>query len=341
MSVNSSALVRFGVYDRCLRNRSKEFTREDIMNELRKEESKTKNKGGREREGIEINVRQFYKDLKMIENEWEIEVLRIRKGHSKIYRYKHPGFSIFAFNPIDSALIKLRDTILVLRQFKGLPSLDFLQDLYNKLEGVDSNEMIPKAIVEFDGNLDLKGLNHFPVLLSSIQLKQVLKITYNESFKRSKTNIFSPYFLKEYNNRWFLFCSNVRYKTITNIPLDRIEQLEFVAEEKFIETTADFTDGYFDDFIGVTVEKDQKPTNIVLRFSKERFPYVVSKPLHRSQKPPDNENCIVKIRVIQNKELVSLILSYGSDVEVLEPESLRINIKDKISEMYNSYNPNL
>ena len=339
MSVNSSALIRFGVYDRCLRNRSKEFTREDIMNELRKEEVKEKKKGVREREGIEINKRQFYNDLKMIESEWEIEILRIRKGKSKIYRYTHPGFSIFSFNPMDSALIKLRDTILVLKQYKGLPSLDFLHDLYSQIEGVHPAVMSSKAIVEFDGNPHLKGLDHFPILLSSIQLKQVLKITYNESFKRIKTSIFSPYFLKEYNNRWFLFCfdNESKHKSITNIPIDRIEQLEFV-DEKYVEPTVDF-DGYFDDVIGVTVNKGN-PIKVSLKFSEKRFPYVISKPLHGSQKPPDIESRTIEIKVIENRELVSLIMSFGDDVEVLEPKSLRNEIKRKVTSMFNNYNQN-
>ena len=107
---------------------------------------------------------------------------------------------------------------------------------------------------------------------------------------------------------------------------------------EYAESEVDFVNDYFEDIIGITIPKNPKLLNVVLKFSEERFAYVESKPLHGSQKL-DKEDRIVKIKVIQNNELVSLILSYGSDVEVLEPESLRINIKDKITEMFNSYNP--
>ena len=51
----------------------------------------------------------------------------------------------------------------------------------------------------------------------------------------------------------------------------------------------------------------------------------------------DEQECIIQINVIPNKELEALILQYGNDVEVLSPESLRTRIKEKIQEMLNKY----
>ena len=338
MSVNSSALVRFQKYDECLSFFQREYTREDILNELRKMESlgKKTSRDGVPRLGIEVNDRQFYKDLKTIEEVWDIKIDRIKMSNGKkIYRYNRDDFSIFANLPAKNNLLKLRDSLFVLQQFKGLPQFDFLEEFFHQYDE-DESKSEPKKIVQFDENPDLVGLKYFPKLLNSIQLKRVLRITHNASFKGNRTVIVSPYFLKEYNNRWFLLCSDIRYKSISNIALDRIEQLEVAIDEKYVETEVDFENDFFYDVIGVTVSKE-KPINVVLKFSEERFPYVVSKPLHRSQKPPDHENRIIKIRVIQNKELESLIMSYGSDVEVLEPESLRDEIKNKISAMNKLY----
>jgi predicted DNA-binding transcriptional regulator YafY len=339
MSVNSSALVRFQVYDKCLRSIQREYTREDILHELRKAENreKKKSRGGKERTGIEINDRQFYKDLKTIEEVWGIEIERkMSCNKNKIYRYKRPDFSIFANLPRDNYLIQLRDTLFVLRQFRGLPHFQFLNELFDKIEGEDGGALSQRIIVDFDGNPDLKGLNYFSAILNAIQLKKVLKIRYNKSYKKIKDILISPYFLKEYSNRWFLLGTEKGYNSISNIAIDRIERLDYAEDEDYSETDVDFENEYFEDVIGVTIPKNPEIINVLLKFSEERFDYIESKPLHGSQKT-NKEKRIVKLQVIHNKELESLILHYGSDVEVLEPESLRQNIKEKIKKMDETY----
>jgi predicted DNA-binding transcriptional regulator YafY len=339
MSVNSSALIRFQVYDKCLRSIRREYTREDILNELRKAENREgkKSRGGKERIGIEINNRQFYKDLQTIEEVWGIEIeRRVAHGRHKIYRYRNPAFSMFANLPKDNHLIKLRDTLFVLQQFRGLPHFRFLDDLFQTIEGADGSELDRRIIVDFDGNPDVKGLDHFSNLLNAIQLKKVLKIKYNMSFRKKRNIIISPYFLKEYGNRWFLLGTEKGYKSISNIALDRIESLDFAKGEKYTETEVDFANDYFENVIGVTVPKNAELIRVVLKFSRERFAYVESKPLHGSQKS-DRKKRTVTIEVFHNRELESLILHYGNDVEVIEPESLREAIRNRILTMYNSY----
>ena len=51
----------------------------------------------------------------------------------------------------------------------------------------------------------------------------------------------------------------------------------------------------------------------------------------------DNDNHIVAIDVIPNRELESLILSFGDDVEVLEPLEFRKLIANKIKSNYQKY----
>jgi len=313
---------------------------EDILNELRKAENRDgkTSRGGRERIGIEINNRQFYKDLRTIEEVWGIEIERkVSAGRKKIYRYKHPSFSVFAGLPKDNHLIKLRDTLFVLQQFRGLPHFEFLNDLFGEIEGSDGMELSRRIIVDFDGNPELKGLGHFSMLLSAIQLRKALKIKYRAGYRNSRSLILSPYFLKEYNNRWFLMGSEKGFRSISCIALDRIERLTYAGNEKFMETEIDFEKEYFEDVIGTTVPKNRNVVKVVLKFGKERFDYVASKPLHGSQKS-DRKKRIVTIEVIPNRELESLILHYGNDVEVLEPQDLRESIIKKIRSMVKTYN---
>jgi predicted DNA-binding transcriptional regulator YafY len=76
----------------------------------------------------------------------------------------------------------------------------------------------------------------------------------------------------------------------------------------------------------------------LIRISNNRFNYIKTKPLHLSQHviSEDNGHTTISINVKINKELIALILSFGSDIEVLSPASLRAEIIKKIHAM--SYN---
>ena len=66
-----------------------------------------------------------------------------------------------------------------------------------------------------------------------------------------------------------------------------------------------------------------------------------TKKLHASQNVvmhmSDNQYTVIRLQVLINKELESAILALGSDAEVLVPESLRNNIKEKIIQLYEKY----
>ena len=63
-------------------------------------------------------------------------------------------------------------------------------------------------------------------IFDAIICKQALKITYQPFNKPDKTEIiFSPYLLKEFRNRWFVFGKINEYSTITVLGLDRIKKI--------------------------------------------------------------------------------------------------------------------
>ena len=114
-----------------------------------------------------------------------------------------------------------------------------------------------------------------------------------------------------------------------------ISKIEPIHIDYIPNTTTDF-EKYFDNVIGVTVA-DAPVQDIKLRFSQKRLQYVLTKPIHKSQKCSDPDNGIISLQLIPNRELESLILSFGPDVEVLEPLSLRNQIQEKVKESFSHY----
>lgn len=55
--------------------------------------------------------------------------------------------------------------------------------------------------------------------------------------------------------------------------------------------------------VGVTVPYEAKLEEIVLRFTPQRFKYVTSKPIHKSQKIVSEKDCIISLTVYHTLEL--------------------------------------
>lgn len=101
--------------------------------------------------------------------------------------------------------------------------------------------------------------------------------------------------------------------------------------------TIDF-EHYFDDVVGVTIPPSEvQKEHIELEFDPKRLPYIISKPIHGTQKTVDKEKGIISIDVRPNKELESLILSFGPQVKVLSPGWFQRKIKEKIEENAKKY----
>jgi predicted DNA-binding transcriptional regulator YafY len=73
--------------------------------------------------------------------------------------------------------------------------------------------------------------------------------------------------------------------------------------------------------------------------SAEYAPYVLTKPLHGSQKKVEETevHVIISIEVIPTWELINRILALGSEVEVLSPPSFRNTMVTVIRKMLSHY----
>lgn len=118
-----------------------------------------------------------------------------------------------------------------------------------------------------------------------------------------------------------------------NLSLDRIQNIEGI-DIPYRESDTNWEE-YFEDIIGVTRISGRKPEEIKLRFEAATAPYVSTKPLHQTQKPAwlETGELEIRIEVIPNYELESVILSFGENVEVLGPAWLRMKINERIMKM--------
>lgn len=328
MPVDKQVLLRYQVLNKCFRNRYREYTIDDLVDEC--------NKALRRLDKSDVSKRTVQNDINTLEADYHIRLNdNLRQGRKRIYRYVDTDYSMPLYRMNDEERNKIEEAIYVLKQFEGEPLYDWVSTILMQIEaGLFDGESSP--VVSFQTNLDLKGLDHFAKLLQAILKKRVLRLRYTPYDKDQITVTIYPYHLKEFNDRWYLIARAKGYDTYAHYALDRIDDFEEVAVP-YKEPDTDFRE-YFDEVIGVTVPETD-PENILLRISNSRYNYIKTKPLHSSWdiiEEGDNYTTI-SITVKINKELESLILSFGDDIEVLEPLYFRKCIADKIKVMNQKY----
>ena len=334
MASNKHAQIRYKVLDDCFSNFRRKFYFSDLMERC--------NDALRELYGEDhtgIKTRTLRADISYIRDragEEGVEVEAIDDGNGFYYRYSEQGFSIFKRGLNEDDLAQLKETILMLQRFKGMPNFDWMSELVVKLEDRLDLRGVSRSVIGYDENSSYTGLDWFQDLFAAIINKTVLHIQYKTFSDAVHDWTFHPYYIKEYNNRWFLFGLNEEKGCIYNLALDRIESLEQVNKE-YVLSDINF-EHYFNDVIGATVPTEKK-IPIRLKFSEHRFPYVLTKALHQSQRIVDLDNRVIEISIIPNNELEAVILSFGKDVEVLSPPEYRTRIQGIIRESLENYNP--
>lgn len=285
-----------------------------------------------------VSERTIADDLRYLELQKGAPVEMRKEGRSVYYVYSEE----YDFNEPDVTREEYLSLLIaneVLSQLKGFTLTRELKEVTNKLQlYIEDAPQKGATPIIFDSAPALKNIDRLQDLLECILEKTVLKITYKPfGSAPAGEKIIHPYCLKQYNQRWFLFGYDESNRRIDNSPVDRI--IRFTPLNKaFIENFFD-QDEYFKDMIGVTRKTGQEPELVVFRVSAERADYVITKPLHPSQTvlSEDKNGVVFTMSVIQNKELVSVLLSFGRDVEILKPVSLRSAMKTMYEESLSKY----
>lgn len=334
MATNKHALIRYMALDRCLRNFQRRYYIEDLQDACAD--------ALYEYTGERPNIRRelVLGDLNDMEDTllFGAEIERHQDGHKKYYRYASKRFNLMGSQFSDEDLDMMKESLLMLRRLRGLPNYEWVEDFLLHLESTSNVRTTNETVIEFESNPYLSGLEKLEELMEAAINHKALHIVYQAYGKPEEQWTIHPYYLKQYNSRWFLFGYNEKYRSISNIPLDRIKSIDDAKKQFVPNKDIDFQEDYFADVIGVTIPADNNGVEkVVLQFSKHRFPFVESKPLHPSQKTIDAEERTIQIDVIPNKELTTLILSFGEDIKVIQPDHLREEIRGKIEKMLKNF----
>ena len=335
MPVNRNALIRYRTIDKCLQNRRRKWTIEDIIEAC--------NDALYEYEGIDkgVSLRTIRLDLNGMRSDKLGYNAPIIVTDKKYYSYEDPDYSITNIPLTTQDLSILQEVSHLLQQFKGFSHFNEVSEMVNKLEDKIYSEQHSKpSVIDFEKNELLTGIEWLDILYKAIVSEIAVNLTY-QSFKARQANdiIFYPYLLKEYRNRWFILGMQKKGKEIATLALDRIQNIILLPDEIFRHHKQFDSHSYFRDIVGVTRNIGDDPVRITFLADHYQAPYIKTKPIHPSQQIIEQSKAGVtfSIDVVPNFELERELIGYGEGLKILSPNNFVRRIKRKVKLMFLVY----
>lgn len=218
------------------------------------------------------------------------------------------------------------------------------------VEGAQLLATDDKKLISFDQNMHVEHIQWVPTIFDAIEKKKVLSFLYRPRYEEKVREVLlHPYFLKEFNSRWFVFGHAIytdgKVLEQFNCALDRIDGEISIADDiEYIDPKDDlYSNDYFKDIVGVT--RHNKPRQTIKIETQDAYTHwrIMTKKIHRSQRKlrdfSKTQTGLFTIKVIPNNELDTLLLSFGAHIKILEPQSYVDSFQEMVKKLADLYLP--
>ena len=170
-------------------------------------------------------------------------------------------------------------------------------------------------------------------LSNAIHSKHSIEMEYySASSGQTNTRIVDPYHLHNIQGDWYLIAYCHTRREPRDFLTNRIRTHKRLPST--FQVAPDFSlNAYLE--TGFLAERATEPENIVIKFDEYQARWIRERRWHTSQQIEElpSGELILRLRVGGLGEVKRWIMGYGSHAEVLEPESLRREIKEDVEKM--------
>lgn len=320
MPANKYALIRYRVINRCL----KDFqfaTMEKLIQVCEDALSMSP-----------ISKRTVYQDIRDMKEDDQLGYFApIKLNREKGYYYDDPDYSIDNIPLGEEEIKALSFAATMLDQFRNIGIFSTFTGAVQKVvEAVNikrlskEDDLLP--FIEFEHSPVSLGQQFIEPIILAIKNKKVIRFKYQRFvIDKVLSHNVHPYLLKQYHSRWYLIGLHDYHKEIITFCLDRFSSEPKVADIPYEDIGFD-TREHFKSVIGI-ITSTEKPKKVILKLTQRQGWYVITQPIHPSQKVIEKkDHFIVELKIIPTYELTMLIMGWGPNVEVIQPLSLKKEI---------------
>lgn len=175
-------------------------------------------------------------------------------------------------------------------------------------------------------------------IIEALRDKTAIQMTYQGFGKpHLSTFVVEPYCLKMFKQRWYLLAYSPDLDKMLIYSLDRIHAIEPTKQKYQLPEDFD-AERYFKDTYGVT-GIGEKPEEIKICIDAMQANYLRTLPLHASQEEIERNDdySIFRFHMVPSFEFMQELQKYGSNVQVISPESLRSEFAADAESLNNIY----
>lgn len=257
---------------------------------------------------FEISKRTFQRDLKEIEQLYNIEIKNDRSR--KVYYISNDSQDEFS---------------------------ERLFEVIDVFQLLNYNQSISK-FVQFSTRKPM-GTEHLSGLLYAIQNRFQIVLRYKKfDHDETENRLVEPYLLKEFKNRWYLRAYDIEKKKFRTYGIDRIQAMS-ISDKKFQFPSKSNPKDYFKDSFGIVGPDGAQPQEILLKFTNNQGQYIRTLPLHPTQQilEENGDEMLVRLKIVPTYDFLFELMSMGANLKVLEPKSLADEMKQKFREAFENY----
>ena len=183
------------------------------------------------------------------------------------------------------------------------------------------------------------GKKHLQPIINAMKQGKKLLIEYLRFGKLERRQIIvEPYAIKVFKQRWYLLAADDKWTIPAVYALDRIMSLKETGDS--FEYPKDFNaEIFFKDCYGVICGTNDEVQKIVLRAYPPYVNYLRTLPLHTSQKELNSTSDYADFELYLRPtfDFRQELLSQGDEVEILQPENFREEMKSLLEKMLKRY----
>lgn len=268
--------------------------------------------------GEELTNRTFHKYLRDIEDLFDVNIVNTRCGD---YSYSIEGLESLKNDEFRSWLLDSYAVVDQLQVDKRLRGRVFFED-------------IPS------------GQQWLTVFLEAIRQNKTTTITYQRYvYGHENTYDIEPYALKLFNRRWYVIARNPylsdkeKNDVIRIYGLDRMKEV-VITSKCFLEPEPGVIENMFQDCYGILADENVPAERVVIKAWSPQYKYIRSLPLHKSQREidhDDDESVTFEYYVRPTFDFLQELLAQTDSIEVLEPQSVRNQMRNFAKNMYHHY----